>query len=201
MTRSFARTSALASLAAAFALVLAVASAVVACRPGDGGHIGADDAGTPIDTEVMAFLSAARARHHEANVREDSGDLAGAIDALQKLVGMRAPHPGTRVVEIEEVLADAYARLAELRIRAKDLDAAARDVDAGLAHATDATYFRGHLLEVKGMVEEERAKVLEAAGKKDEAKEARARAIKLFDEVVGIQMKVIDKSLGDGGTK
>ncbi len=191
-----------ASLALAISLVIAAATG--ACRPsgGDSAGIHGDDAGgTPIDVEVMAFLSAARARHHEANVREDSGDLPGAIDALQKLVTMKTPHPGAPIVEVEEVLADAYARLAELRIRAKDLDAAGKDVDAGLAHAKDPTYFRGHLLEVKGVVEEERAKVLEAAGKKDEAKEARARAIQLFDEVVGIQMKVIDKTLGDGGAK
>lgn len=195
-------------IAAAFAsLVLAIsiviAAATGACRPSgsDAAGVHGEDAGTPIDIDVMAFLSAARARHHEANVREDSGDLPGAIDALQKLVTMKTPRPGTSIAEVEEVLADAYARLAELRIRAKDLDLAAKDVDAGLAHAKDPTYFRGHLLEVKGVVEEERAKVLDAAGKKDEAKEARARAIKLFDEVVGIQMKVIDKTLGDGGAK
>ena len=193
--------AAIASLVLAIALVIAAATG--ACRPSgnDGAGIHGEDAGTPIDIDVMAFLSAARACHHEANVREDSGDLSGAIDALQKLVTMKTPHPGTPIAEVEEVLADAYARLAELRIRAKDLDAAGKDVDAGLAHAKDPTYFRGHLLEVKGVVEEERAKVLDAAGKKDEAKEARARAIKLFDEVVGIQMKVIDKTLGDGGAK
>ena len=32
-----------------------------------------------VDLEMMAFLSAARAFHHEANVHEASGDVPGAI--------------------------------------------------------------------------------------------------------------------------
>ena len=178
-----------------------------ACRAQDGGapsgNCAASDAAvaTPIDTDVMAFLSAARARHHEANVKEDSGDVPGAVDALNALVAMKTPHPGTLVVEVEEVLADAYARLAELHLKAKDLDSAARDATQGLAHASDPTYFRGHLLELQGIVEEERAKRLDADGKREEAQLARARAIQLFHEVVGIQSRVIERSLGDGGGK
>jgi hypothetical protein len=185
------------SLAALFgALALFVAVAIGACRA-NSGAIAGDDAGTPIDTDVMAFLSAARALHHQANVEEDANDIPGAIDSMQRLVTL--PQPRT-APEIEEVLADAYARLAELRIKNKEIDQAGTDVESGLAHAKEPTYFRGHLLEVEGMVEEERAKLLEAAGKKDEAKASRTKAIKLFDEVVQIQMKVIDK-LGDGGKK
>jgi hypothetical protein len=189
---------ALTALVATLALALALA-VMLGCRA-NGTAITGDDAGAPIDTDVMAFLSAARALHHQANVKEDAGDVAGAIESMQKLVGLPQPHAGTPAAEIEEVLADAYARLAELRVKNKELDLAARDVESGLAHAKEPTYFRGHLIEVEGVVEEERAKMLDAAGKKEEAKAARAHAIQLFDEVVGIQMKVIDK-LGDGGGK
>ena len=163
--------------------------------------VAGDAAATPIDTDVMAFLSAARARHHEANLKEDAGDLPGALDAIQKLVAMKTPHPGAIVVEVEEVLADAHARLAELRLKTKDIDGAARDATKGLAHAAGPTYFRGHLLEVLGIAEEERAKELDLAGKADDAKQARARAIQLFHEVVGIQSQVIERSLGDGGSQ
>lgn len=163
--------------------------------------VAGDAASTPIDTDVMAFLSAARARHHEANLKEDAGDLSGAVDAMQKLVTMKTPHPTSIVVEVEEVLADAHARLAELRLKTKDVDGAARDATKGLGHAIAPTYFRGHLLEVLGIAEEERAKQLDLAGRADDARQARARAIQLFHEVVGIQSQVIERSLGDGGTK
>src|SRR5258705_9173466 len=105
--------AALAALALALAFFVAVA---VGCRQGS--TIAGDDAGTPIDTDVMAFLSAARALHHQANVREDSNDIPGAIDSMQKLVKLPQPRSAP---EIEEVLADAYARLAELRIKNKEL--------------------------------------------------------------------------------
>jgi hypothetical protein len=120
---------------------------------------------------------------------------------MQKLVAMKTPHAGATVVEIEEVLADAYARLAELRLKVKDVDGASRDANAGLRHASEPTYFRGHLLEALGIAEEERAKQLDAAGKTEEGRQARARAIQLFHDVVGIQSSVIERSLGDGGGK
>ena len=194
--------------ATAFAALLATLApfALTACsKAQDAGTastcVAGDAAATPIDTDVMAFLSAARARHHEANLKEDAGDLSGAVDAMQQLVTMKTPHAGSIVVEVEEVLADAHARLAELRLKTKDVDGASRDATRGLGHASEPTYFRGHLLEVLGIVEEERAKQLELSGKADDAKQARARAIQLFHEVVGIQSQVIERSLGDGGTK
>src|SRR5690242_20352007 len=66
-----------------------------------------------IDTEVMAYLSMARALHHEANLKEDANDIGGAVNAMERLVAARRPHPEAKTPEVEEVLADAYARLAE----------------------------------------------------------------------------------------
>src|SRR5438445_694494 len=79
---------------------LAIARVLGACQGKQAQPVcaGADAAATPIDNEVMAYLSAARARHHEANIREDEGDLVAAVVALEKLVAMKTPHPGTRVV-------------------------------------------------------------------------------------------------------
>jgi hypothetical protein len=182
-------------------LIAMTGAALVGCR-GEGAARCGDTDATPVDTEVMAFLSAARALHHEANVKEDSADLPGAIAALDRLVALPTPHPGSTVPEVEEVMADAYARRAELRLRARDLDGAGQDVNAGLARAKEPTYFRGHLLEVRGLVDEARASTLVDAGKSEEAARAKARAIESFEEAVSVQSKVIERTLGGdaGGT-
>ena len=182
-------------------LALSMAFGVVpACSRHDGGA----DYGTPVDTEIMAFLSEARALHHEANLDEESGDLPGAIHAMERLVAARRPHPERKGAmappEVEEVLADAYARLAELRLKKGELDGAAGAVKSGLEHVAEATYFRGHLVEVQGLVEEARAAQLADAGNAAEAAKAREHAIQLLEEVVKIQDQVIQRSLGkDGG--
>jgi hypothetical protein len=143
----------------------------------------------------MAFLSAARALHHEADLRERADDPAGAIAALERLVALPAPH----AVEVDEVLADARARLAQLRLARGDVDGAERDVQAGLQRVQGPTYFRGHLLEVEGLVQEQRAAALADAGRSDEAAKARAHAVSLLEEAVHVQEQVIDRTLADGG--
>lgn len=177
------------ALAALIAAALAVA---LGCGRGDGAEqIGAP----PIDTDLMAFLSEARALHHQANLKEDAGDLAGAVASMERLVSATRPHPDRPAPEVEEVLADAYARLGELELKRGSLPAASRAIESGLAHAPEATYFRGHLIEVHGLVMEATATELADAGKKDEAERARERAIQLLEEVVKIQDEVIERSL------
>ena len=151
----------------------------------------------PVDETVMAFLSAARALHHEADVKDQGGDVPGAIASLEKLVALPEPH----ATEVDEVLADAYGRLAEMRLETKDWAAADRDVRAGLEHTREPTYFRGHLLEVCGLIEEGRAAALADAGNRDEATHARARAVDLFERAAGVQEQVIARTLGDGGAR
>lgn len=144
-----------------------------------------------VDTDVMAFLSKARAAHHRANVLEADGKLADAITSLDELVKSPIPRPGTNVPEIEEVLADTYARMADLRLQLGDMDAASNDINAGLAHAPQPSYFRGHLLEVQGIIEEQRASKLADAGKPDEAAAARKRATTLLKQAIDMQDQVI----------
>jgi hypothetical protein len=159
-------------------LVLSLALGDAGCRNGGSTTAGcpsAEPSGTPVDTTIMAFLSAARALHHEADLREKSGDAPGAIAALERLVAMPAP----AAAEVDEVLADTRARLAELRLARGDLDGADRDVRDGLQRVAGPTYFRGHLLEVQGLIEE-----------------ARATA---FVDAVKVQEQVIDRALADGG--
>ena len=183
---------------AVFAAGLAGTLCVLGCSRGRGTAEGCPSVDTttpPIDEHIMAFLSAARAMHHEADIKEHAGDDDGAIEVLERLVSMRAP----AATEADEVLADAYARLAELRLRKNDVPAADREIRSGLDHAAVTTYFRGHLLELEGIVEETRAALLVDAGETKEAAEARARAVSLLEEAIQVQGKVIARALGDGG--
>jgi hypothetical protein len=181
-------------------LIIAAVAAVgvTGCSKGRSAS-GCPDAmqGSPVDTTVMAYLSAARALHHEADVKADSGDVAGAIAALEKLIGMARP----RANEVDEVLADTHARLAEMRLESNDWTGANRDVHAGLEHAREPTYFRGHLLEVAGLIEEKRAGALADAGKRDEAAQAKGRAVQLLESAVKVQEQVIAHALEDGGAR
>jgi tetratricopeptide (TPR) repeat protein len=158
-----------------------------------------EDGGTAVDLDLMAFLSEARALHHQANVKEEAGDIAGAIAAMQQLVRASRPHPDERLPEIDEVLADAYARLAELQVRAHDVDSATASIREGMTYAPDPTYFRGHLLEVAGIAEETRASLLADAGKAQEAAQARARALASLQQAVDVQEQVITRAIGDAG--
>lgn len=157
----------------------------------------AEPATAPIDTGVMAFLSAARALHHEADMAEASGSAADAVAALRRLVAMPAP----LAAEVEEVLADAHARLAEMQLKGGDLQGASDNARAGLGHAGEPTYFRGHLLEVQGRIEEARAASLADAGRTDEAATAKTRAMALLEEAVRVQERVIERALADGGER
>jgi hypothetical protein len=173
-----------------------VALLAAACAPPHGKRAGHDvpDAGVAIDTAVMAYLSMARAMHHEANLKEDS-DLPGAIAALDHLTAEKRPHPGERVPEIEEVLADTFARIAELQVREGELAKAKESVREGLTHAPSPSYFRGHLLEVEGIAEEARAAELGDAGHASEAVAAKARALDLLYQAVVVQERVVTETL------
>lgn len=180
--------------------VAALSLGLAACRSEGmttAGCPSAQPAAPAIDEAVMAFLSAARALHHEADIREQSGDVEGAIAPLEKLVTMPAP----RAVEVQEVLADAHARLAELRLERQDIEGATRDVESGLLLVQGPTYFRGHLLEVEGRIEEARASSLADAGRADQAAQAKTRAVSLLEQAVHVQEQVIDRALADGGER
>ncbi|CAN5232587.1 hypothetical protein BH09MYX1_BH09MYX1_37190 [soil metagenome] len=191
------------SLAALFAAITAVALVSVSLASGLVGcetkTSTAGDVAPVVDTGVLAFLSLARAGHHEADILEEQGDVEGAIAAIQRIVNAPRPHAGETVPEVDETLADAYARLADLRLTKGDVDAAEKDVKEGLTHAKEATYFRGELLTTYGVVEQKRAQKLMAAGQTVDANNARTHAVSLLEEAMDIQEHVIGKTLGDGG--
>jgi len=176
--------------------LLATVLALAGCRgehPEEAGRCPALDAGAPVDPVLLAFLSRARAAHHLADEHEAANELAAAIAPLAELVTgplPRGPSPEL-APEVREVLADTRARLADLRSRQGAFDAALADAHAGLEIATAQNYFRGHLLETEGLVEERRAQALSP---KDPAAAAgaKARAIELLEQAMAVQAHVID---------
>lgn len=159
-----------------------------------------DAAERPVDRALVAWLSKARSAHHLADLAEGENAPDRAIAALAPLV-LPTSWTGEPAAEIDEVLADTRARLAELRSQAGDFDAALRDLDDGLARAAGATYFRGHLLEVRGLVQERRAKMLDAKGNAAGAALARDEAAKASLEAIAVQEQVIQRALADGGAR
>lgn len=167
------------------------------------------DAGTPVDATLLAFLSSARAAHHIADEKEEAGDLPAAIAVLRKVVTGPVPGGTTPRPEAGEVLADTRARLADLESRTGQFDAADQDVTGGLALAKTTSYFRGHLFEVRGLVDQRRAAALAKAvdagqadaGDAAEIAAAKQRAIEAFEEAMKIQNEVIRKSVPDGGAR
>jgi len=185
-----------------------LAAAHLRCAPGDERARAAGGPGDPacacapaqvVDPTLLAFLSRARAAHHAADVALDAGDRAAALRALEGIIA--APRPPGAPPEVAEVTADTYARLAELRSEAGEFDAAARDIDAGLRLAPAPSHYQGHLYEVAGVVEERRAKALEAKGDREAATQARARAVGLLERAISIQDQVITEALKGPGEK
>lgn len=148
--------------------------------------------GTPVEPVLLAFLSRARAAHHRADVPEQRGDLAGAIRELEAL--FQGPRFQANAPEVREVLADTRARLADLRSRSGDYDRAETDIAEGLRLVPETSYFRGHLLEVRGLSEERRSKALASAGDAKNAELARNRALAAFQEAMDVQTAVIERA-------
>jgi hypothetical protein len=147
-----------------------------------------------VDPALLAFLSKARSAHHVADQQEASGDRAAALRALQSLTA--GPVPTGGAPEVEEVLADTRARSAELLSQVGRFDQADEELEQGLVHAKSPTYFRGHLFEVRGLVEERREKALRGNGRGQEADKARERSLNAYEEAMKIQAQVI--GIGSG---
>jgi tetratricopeptide (TPR) repeat protein len=144
-----------------------------------------------VDGTLLAFLSKARAAHHRADLAQEDGDVDLAIAALERITAA----PRLAAPEAVEVLADTYARLADLKSDLGQHEAALRDVEAGLALATTPTHFRGHLYEMKGVVLERRYRVLEATGEAAAAAELKAQALEAFKSAIDVQEQVINDAL------
>jgi tetratricopeptide (TPR) repeat protein len=180
-----------ASVIGALCLIQCTRVATADGAPGDCAALGAP----VVDATLLAFLSKARAAHHRADLTQEDGDLDLAVAALEPVVAL--PRPAAP--EAVEVVADTYARLADLKSDLGDFEPALRDVDAGLLLAAAPTHFRGHLLEVKGVVLERRYRALDATGEGAAAAEAKAQALEAFKSAIDVQDQVINDALRSGG--
>jgi hypothetical protein len=154
-----------------------------------------------VDPTLLAFLSKARAAHHEADLAEDGGDVRGAIAALDGLVKGVRPGGAHPRPEVAEVIADTRARLADLRSASGDFAAASADIEDGLRLAPTPTHLRGHLLEVRGVVEERRSKSLKEKGDATAAERARQDAMRAFQEAIEVNDEVISHALAPDAGK
>jgi len=150
-----------------------------------------EDGKGPVGTALLAFLSRSRSAHHRADAREEQNNLPGAEAELDGILTGPKP-PCSEAAEVREVLADTRARLGELRSRHGAFEHALAEIVAGLAQVPEESYFRGHLLEVRGLIEERQAKALAQAGDDAAAHAAEARALDAFQEAMRIQSAVIE---------
>jgi hypothetical protein len=184
-----ARASAIALLVAL--LILGCSRRERSCGPASGG--------APVDPALLAFLSRARAAHHIADSQEEHQPQA-ALKTLRAIVEGPLPgRPGTRPAEVLEVLADTAARVADLESQANDFEAAVQSISNALPWVPESNYFRGHLYEVLGLVEERRSQALTRAGNAAAAELAKSRALLAFEQSMSIQAEVIRSSSADAG--
>ncbi len=152
-----------------------------------------------VDPALLAFLSQARSAHHVADAREATGDSAAALRALTTLT--EAARPPGNAPEVEEVLADTHARIADLLSQASRFEESESAIAAGLESARSPTYFRGHLFEVRGALEERREKALRAKNRGQEADQARERSLAAYEEAMKIQAQVIQAVVEDSAQR
>jgi tetratricopeptide (TPR) repeat protein len=153
------------------------------------------DSGRPVDPALLAFLSRARSAHHVADGLEEQKQLDRAVAVLEEL--LKGPQPAGQPppTEVREVLSDTRARIADLESRRGRFESAEQHLKEGLELARETTYFRGHLYEVRGLVEERRSKDLSAKGESGAAESAKQRALEAFEESMKIQEQVIKNTV------
>jgi hypothetical protein len=151
------------------------------------------EAGVPVDPTLLSFLSRARAAHHIADGLEQGQPplLDGAIARLTQVADGPLPSNAESSPEIREVLADTLARVADLQTRVGKLDDARRTVARGLRQVPEISYYRGHLYEVLGIVEEREHQLLTLRNDQLGAANAAERALLALDEAMRIQAEVI----------
>ena len=176
---------------------LILGSGVMGCESQDapGSSPRASASGRPVvDETLVAFLSKARAANHAADLALSKGDRGAALGHLRRLTegGRPALSP-----EVEEVLADAHARVAEILSEEGDFAEAEKEIARGLAHAKQPTLFRANLFMARGVTQERRMKALSEAGDETGASAARSAALEAFDTAMDLQEKVIDDALRD----
>lgn len=159
----------------------------------------ANETETAVDPALLAFLSRARSAHHIADSQEHQHPDQALIALRTVLHGPRPGLSGNLGPEVREVLADTAARVGDLESQLNNFDSAKKTLLDALSWVPEPSYFRGHLFEVLGLLEERRARQLEQSGKQDTANQARVLAIDAFEESMKIQAEVVRTTQADAG--
>lgn len=185
----------------AFLAVMAVAVALaVGLALGLGSGCSRDESSRSDDL-MLVQLAEARAWQRRADLHLADGDLASAIADVQEVLNIHFP---TGSAEGEDVLLDAYARLARLYLSqagaglatspAASEEAEQRalaQVESGRRLTSRESFFRAHLESVAADVYEARAKRLTDAAAQ---KQARKEAIAALERAIAID-RALQRSL------
>ena len=132
----------------------------------------------PIDEHLMAALGQARALHHLADVQLAEGDTAAAIEALERVVTVEFPEGAP---ERDDVVVDAYGRIAKLQLGGGHLDEAMRAVEKGLREGRERdTFYVAALHMIVGEIHEARATQAREANDEQTARSAAREAIEAY---------------------
>jgi hypothetical protein len=129
------------------------------------------------DEAMLLMLSEARALQRSADLKLIDGDVDGAIASVREVLQIRFP-PGAP--ETEDVVLDAYARLARLSLSRggqQAEDQALAELDAARRVATRDSFFRAHLENIAADVYAARAKRLTDPAAQKEARRQEAQAL------------------------
>ncbi len=140
-----------------------------------------------LDQALMLLLSTARSLHHQADLLERQGEAAQAEATVRKILALewKGDWP-----EAEEARLDALARVALMRLEARDLAGALKEADRGIEGAARESFYLSNLHAVRGEVLESRVKALDEEGKKDEAKAAARQAMAAFEASIAINKRL-----------
>ncbi len=152
-----------------------------------------------VEPGLLSFLSRARAAHHLADNQERTHPEQALATLRAVLNGPKPGTPSGLTPEVREVLADTAARVADMESSLGRFNEATRTVHEALGWVPDVSYFRGHLFEVMGLIEERLARTLDQQQKPSEAQIARSRAMAAFEQSMEIQAEVIRTASADAG--
>ncbi|MBI2898251.1 MAG: hypothetical protein HYY06_32170 [Deltaproteobacteria bacterium] len=143
-----------------------------------------------IDEHLMAALGQARALHHLADVHLAEGDTARAEDAVERILEVDFP---AGAPERDDVVVDAYGRLAKIRLGQDRLDEAAATLQKGYGLGRRDTFYTASLHLIEGEIHEARSKKAREAGDEPVTRAEARRAIEAYEESIAINERVMER--------
>lgn len=143
-----------------------------------------------IDEHLMAALAQARALHHLADVHLEEGDPAKAEEAIGRIFEVDFPRGAP---ERDDVVVDAYGRLAKIQLAGDRLDEAAATLRKGHAESRRDTFYTASLNLIEGEIHEARSKKAREAGDEPAARSEARLAIESYEQSIAINERVMER--------